>query len=102
MVQASQIIRRGKKKKSSRPSWTKDQEQRYRDLLAQLEERGFVVRREELKRGHCWKAVSGSCRSLTHHYIFIDSRLAPEDQIGFLQVKLAELEEDAAEVPEAA
>ena len=106
MAQASQIIRRSKKRKSTRPSWTKDQEQRYRELLVLLEGRGFTVRREELKRGHCWKVISGSCRSFSHHYVFVDSRLAPHDQISFLEATLADIEDgptdDQKLVPQAA
>ncbi len=93
MGQASQIIRRAKRKKSSRPAWSKEQEHRYRELLVQLESRGFIVRREELKRGHCWKVVSGSCRSFGHNYVFVDSRLAPQDQVSFLEATLAEVED---------
>jgi len=91
--QTSQIIRRAKRRKSARPAWTKEQEQLYRDLLVQLEGRGFTVRREELKRGHCWKVLSGSCRSLSHHYVFVDSRLSPQDQISFLEATLNEIED---------
>ncbi len=98
--QTSQIIRRTKKRRSSRPTWSKEQEQRYRDLLTELEGRGFVVRREELKRGHCWKVVSGSCRSFSHHYVFVDSRLAPQDQISFLEATLADLEDSTTESTE--
>jgi hypothetical protein len=90
--QASQIIRRAKKRKSSRPAWSKEQEQRYKELLVQLEAQGHIVRREELKRGHCWKVVSGSCRSFSHHYVFVDSRLSPQEQISFLESTLAELD----------
>ena len=97
MGQASQIIRRAKKRKSSRPTWSKEQEHRYKELLVQLESRGFIVRREELKRGHCWKVVSGSCRSFSHHYVFVDSRLAPQDQISFLESTLAEVEDSLPE-----
>ena len=99
MKQPSQIIRKAKKKKSSRPTWTKDQEARYRELLAQLEGAGYVVRREELKRGHCWKVVSGACRSLTQRFIFVDSRLAPQEQIAFLESQLPEVDQP---VPQAA
>jgi hypothetical protein len=95
--QASQIIRRAKKRKSSRPTWSKEQEHRYKELLVQLESKGFIVRREELKRGHCWKVVSGSCRSFSHHYVFVDSRLAPQDQISFLESTLAEVEDSLPE-----
>lgn len=93
MKQTSQIIRRAKRRKSTRPAWSKEQEQFYRDLLVQLEARGFTVRREELKRGHCWKVLSGSCRSQSHHYVFVDSRLSPRDQISFLEATLAEIED---------
>lgn len=86
----SQIIRKAKRKKSSRPTWSKEQETRYKELFAQLETMGFVVRREELKRGHCWKVLSGSCRSLTQKLVFLDSRLSPDDQIAFLQAKIVE------------
>jgi hypothetical protein len=100
--QPSQIIRKAKKRKSARPAWTKEQEQRYRDLSAQLEQAGFVVRREELKRGHCWKVVSGSCRSLSQHFIFVDSRLAPQEQVAFLEGQLADITGGGAPVKEAA
>lgn len=100
MGQTSQIIRRAKKRKSSRPTWSKDQEHRYKELLALLEGRGYIVRREELKRGHCWKVVSGSCRSFSHHYVFVDSRLSPQDQVSFLEATLADLEDATAESQE--
>jgi hypothetical protein len=99
VVQASQIIRRAKKKKSSRPAWSKEQELRYKELIVHLESKGFMVRREELKRGHCWKVISGSCRSLTNHYVFVDSRLAPQDQIAFLEVTLADIEDSPEGTP---
>ncbi len=86
----SQIIRKGKRRKSSRPTWSKEQEIRYRDLILQLEALAYVVRREELKRGHCWKVISGSCRSLSQRMVFIDSRLSPDDQISFLLSKVQE------------
>jgi len=94
---ASTIIRRAKKRKSSRPTWTQEQETRYKTLVAQLEAKGFVVRREELKRGHCWKVVSGSCRSLSQNLVFVDSRLAPNDQIAFLEATAADVEDAVAQ-----
>ena len=90
MNRASQIIRKAKKRKSFRPAWTKEQDARYKQLVAELEGRGFQVRREELKRGHCWKVISGSCRSLTQQLIFVDSRLAPQEQLTFLEGQLLE------------
>lgn len=91
MNRASLIIRKAKKRKSFKPAWTKDQDLRYKEMVAQLEQLGFTVRREELKRGHCWKVVSGSCRSLSQRFIFVDSRLAPQDQLSFLEAKILDV-----------
>ncbi len=103
MNRASLIIRKAKKRKSFRPAWTKEQDLKYKELVAQLEQLGFTVRREELKRGHCWKVVSGSCRSLSQRFIFVDSRLAPQDQISFLELKLLDAKtEGESQVSEAA
>lgn len=90
MKAPSQIIRKAKRRKSSRPTWSKEQEGRYRELFEQLEGLGFVVRREELKRGHCWKVLSGSCRSQAQRFVFVDSRLSPDEQISFLASKIAD------------
>lgn len=86
------MIKKGKRKKSSRPTWTELQTARYKELVGKLEGLGFVVRREELKRGHCWKVLSGMCRSLTQRFIFVDSRLNPEEQVSFLSAKMADIE----------
>jgi hypothetical protein len=59
--------------------------------VVELEGKGFQVRREELKRGHCWKVISGACRSLTQQLIFVDSRLAPQEQLTFLEGQLVEV-----------
>jgi hypothetical protein len=88
---ASLIIRKAKKRKSFKPAWTKDQDAKYKEMVAQLEQLGFAVRREELKRGHCWKVMSGSCRSLTQRLIFVDSRLAPQEQLSFLEAKILDV-----------
>jgi len=89
------IIRKAKKRKSFKPAWTKDQDVRYKEMVAQLEQLGFTVRREELKRGHCWKVVSGACRSLSQRFIFVDSRLAPQDQLSFLEAKILDVKAEA-------
>jgi hypothetical protein len=100
---ASLIIRKAKKRKSFKPAWTKDQDAKYKEMVAQLEQLGFAVRREELKRGHCWKVISGSCRSLTQRFIFVDSRLAPQEQLSFLEAKILDVKAGAdAQVSEAA
>lgn len=98
MNRASLIIRKAKKRKSFKPAWTKDQDVRYKEMVSQLEQFGFTVRREELKRGHCWKVVSGACRSLSQRFIFVDSRLAPQDQLSFLEAKILDVKAEA-EVP---
>jgi hypothetical protein len=87
-----QIIKKSRKKRTLRPSWTADQERRYKELVVQLEAAGVKVRREELKRGHCWKAQSGACRSLGDHFVFIDSRLSADDQVAFLAAQAREVE----------
>jgi hypothetical protein len=86
------MIKKVKRKKSSRPAWTDLQTARYKELVGKLEGLGFVVRREELKRGHCWKVLSGVCRSLTQRFIFVDSRLNPDEQVAFLSAKMADIE----------
>ena len=86
------IIKKVKRKKSSRPAWTESQTNRYKELVGKLEGLGFVVRREELKRGHCWKVLSGVCRSLAQHFIFVDSRLNPDEQVAFLSAKMVDIE----------
>lgn len=86
------MIKKAKRKRSSRPAWTDSQTARYKELVGKLEGMGFVVRREELKRGHCWKVLSGVCRSLTQKFIFVDSRLNPDEQVAFLSAKLADIE----------
>jgi hypothetical protein len=95
------IARKTKKRRSLRPSWSKEQENRYRELVSTLEQAGLNVRREELKRGHCWRAVSGSCRSMTERFVFVDSRLSPDEQIAFLGLQVGELNA-LATVPQAA
>lgn len=86
------MIKKLKRKKSSRPAWSESQTARYKELVSKLEGLGYVVRREELKRGHCWKVLSGVCRSLTQKFIFIDSRLNPDEQVAFLSAKLTDIE----------
>ncbi len=62
-----------------------------RDLSARFGGAGFLVRRERLKTGPGWKAVSGSCRAGENQFIFVDSRLTQDEQIEFLKTKALEL-----------
>ena len=84
------MIKKSKRRKSTRPVWSKEQETAYKEAVSNLEQEGYDVRREELKRGHGWKAMSGSCRSAGQRIIFVDSRLAPAEQVAFLKYKLDE------------
>lgn|GEM_PF-1611448 len=95
------MIKKLKRKKSSRPAWTESQTARYKELVSKLEGLGYVVRREELKRGHCWKVLSGVCRSLAQKFIFVDSRLNPDEQVAFLSAKLTDIELSDASIGQA-
>lgn len=53
-------------------------------LVQQIAAAGFVVRREELKRGSGWKASSGSCRVVSDRVVFVDRRLPLNEQMLFL------------------
>lgn len=66
----------------------------FKELSERLRSAGYEVRRERLKTGHGWKAVSGSCRAEQVSYIFVDSRLSQDDQIVFLRARLRELKLD--------
>jgi hypothetical protein len=37
--------------------------------------------------------VSGVCRSLSQRFVFVDSRLSPQDQLSFLEGKLVDIED---------
>jgi hypothetical protein len=77
--------------KSLRVRWSSAQNERFRELCETITAMGVQVRREELKRGPCWKVQSGSCRLRTARFVFVDSRLAPDDQIRFLATQAAAL-----------
>jgi hypothetical protein len=59
-------------------------EKLYTALSKILTEQGLTVRREELKRGPGWKAMSGVCRAVTDNIVLIDRKLPLNDQIAFL------------------
>lgn len=61
-------------------------------ILSQiLADAGYVVRREELKRGFGWKVVSGTCRLKDDKIVFVDRRMSQEDQLSFLSAKIVTL-----------
>lgn len=62
----------------------KEKESLLRGLADILSSSGYSVRREKLKQGHGWRAVSGSCRVLADKMVFLDRRLPADEQIDFL------------------
>jgi hypothetical protein len=62
-------------------------------LVAELLAQGVVVRREELKRGLGWRALSGACRVFGQNTLFVDRRLGVDDQIAFLEARLTLLKQ---------
>lgn len=68
----------------------KEKENLLKELASILNSSGFRVRRERLKQGHGWRAVSGACRVLQDKLIFIDRRLPHDEQIEFLVDRIAE------------
>lgn len=62
-----------------------EKENRIKELCAQLKAAGVSVRREELKRGHGWRAVSGNCRVKQEPVVFVDRRSPLEEQLAFLE-----------------
>jgi len=62
-----------------------------KQLTVALGGHGITVRREELKRGPGWRAVSGMCRTREQRMLFLDRHMPHEDQIAFLTSKIAEL-----------
>jgi hypothetical protein len=62
----------------------------FRQLVAAFAKKGVTVRREKLKAGPGWKAVSGSCRALDAKYLFVDPRMPQDDQILFVKARAAQ------------
>lgn len=60
-------------------------------IIAEFKQRGFVVRREPLKRGLGWKAESGGCRVNQDKLLFVDKRSPLSDQLSFLRSEKAKL-----------
>jgi hypothetical protein len=81
-----------------RPRRTNDREKRdtkkehrFKELSGELSQRGYTVRREELKRGLGWRVSSGACRVDQDKLVFVDRRLTQDDQLAFLEDVLAKL-----------
>ena len=62
-----------------------------RDLTQQLTAAGYIVRREKLRQGTGWRAVSGSCLVRGSRTIFLDSKLPQDEQLVVLGALVREL-----------
>ena len=74
----------------------------FKGLSSLLACQGYSVRREELKRGPGWRALSGSCRKIDEKIVFVDKRSSIDEQIGFLIQELMSLKIACDEVSLAA
>ncbi len=70
-------------------------------LTQQLAASGYTVRREKLRQGPGWRAVSGSCLVRGSRTIFLDSKLPQDEQIVFLGGLARELAGVAQDAPAA-
>ena len=61
-------------------------------LVGFLNSKGFKVRKEILKSGSGWRAVSGSCSVEDNKMVFMDRRLAEDEQIEFLIGKIKDFD----------
>ena len=87
-----------KRKQRNRGAEKKDPEKErvFRLLVDILTASDYVVRREKLKQGLGWKAISGACQLESDKLIFVDRRMPQDDQIDFLVSKVQSLGLDAS------
>jgi hypothetical protein len=84
------ILKKKTTSKSKRPARDGKKEVVFRTLCSLMEEKaGVRVRREKLKQGHGWQAISGACRLATNTLLFVDSKLSQDEQIEFLLSKIS-------------
>ncbi len=76
---------------SSKEAYDPKKESLFKELSSTLAAAGYSVRREKLKAGPGWRAISGSCRAEEQKLIILDSRMPQNDQITFLSKKIEEL-----------
>jgi len=77
-----------KKKKVS--SYDPLKEKIIKELSAVLAQAGLVVRREKLKQGFGWRALSGVCLLGQDRLLFVDRKLPQDEQISFLINKIVQ------------
>lgn len=73
-----------KKPVKTNATFDRSKEETIRALVQALTAAGLTVRREELKRGPGWRAVSGVCRLASGKIIFLDRTTRQDEQIEFL------------------
>lgn len=74
------------KNKKRKPALVNDpkKESIFKELADLAEFHGYAVKRENLKQGIGWKAMSGICRFNEDRLIYVDKKLPQGDQISFL------------------
>ncbi|MCB0329426.1 MAG: hypothetical protein KDD70_07175 [Bdellovibrionales bacterium] len=73
-----------KRKTSSRDRLDPKKEKCIQALISIVEDAGYPVRRERLKRGSQWSAHSGVCTLNEQTVVFVDRTVSQDDQIDFL------------------
>ena len=66
-------------------------ERSFRELSRFFTKRGVAVRRENLPRGHSFRAKSGNCELSGRNLIFVDKRLPIQQQLSVLSDYLLDL-----------
>lgn len=80
-----------KKKKANTSDFCSKKDRIFRQLALLLKQSGLEVRREQLKFGSGWRALSGLCAHENKNLLFVDSRLSQDEQIDLLRSKAREL-----------
>jgi hypothetical protein len=85
-----------KKKKSSQAKdqhkeYSSEKDRVFRLLASIFKKQGLEVRREQLKFGSGWRALSGLCAHDKKTVLFVDSRLPQDEQIELLFTKYRDL-----------
>jgi hypothetical protein len=90
---SSKVTIVSKKKVRKKVSLDSNKESLIIKYIEDFKSHGYLVRREELKRGLGWKAHNGSCRLELDKIIFVDRRSSQDEQIDFLKLELKRLAE---------
>ena len=72
-------------------------ERSFRELSRFFTKRGVSVRRENLPRGHSFRAKSGNCELSGRNLIFVDKRLPIQQQLAVLSDYLVDFNLEISE-----